>query len=417
MQQGLAALRVVDLSTGIPGGYCARLLADAGADVVKVEPPGGDPWRAWSAGGAAGRRRRRRRAVPVPPPRHALGGRPSGRPGGRGARRRRRRRDRELRAVGVRPAALARRASGPRSCARSRRTGAPGPYAERPTTEFIVQAESGGLVGRGSVRSVPFQAGGRTSEWLAGTFSGDGGRGGRAARGSDSGHGEHIDFSIAEVMTIAASSYARVHPRAASAARRSSARRARSRRRRSSRPSTATSASAPTAASSSTASCCSSSAPDLIDDDPVEHRRQTGRSGWDEWNEIVHAWTTQHTTAEIVRLASELRIPVAPVHGGENILECDHFVARDVFVDDADGHVQDAAPPVAHGRRGPAAAAPGAAPRRAHRRDRAAHAGARRRSPATTPTLPLGGRAGARPHRVVGRPDRRRRDSPRSAPT
>ncbi|HEY3672081.1 MAG TPA: CoA transferase, partial [Acidimicrobiia bacterium] len=45
MQQGLAALRVVDLSTGIPGGYCARLLCDAGADVVKVEPPGGDPWR------------------------------------------------------------------------------------------------------------------------------------------------------------------------------------------------------------------------------------------------------------------------------------------------------------------------------------------------------------------------------------
>src|SRR5438270_4798076 len=52
MQQGLAALRVVDLSTGIPGGYCCRLLADAGADVVKVEPPGGDPWRSWSAGGA-----------------------------------------------------------------------------------------------------------------------------------------------------------------------------------------------------------------------------------------------------------------------------------------------------------------------------------------------------------------------------
>ena len=58
---------------------------------------------------------------------------------------------------------------------------------------------------------------------------------------------------------------------------------------------------------------------------------------WDEWNEIVHAWTTQHTTADIVRRASELRIPVAPVHSGENILDCDHFVARHVFVDDATG--------------------------------------------------------------------------------
>ena len=32
----------------------AKLFADAGADVVKVEPPGGDPLRAWSASGATG---------------------------------------------------------------------------------------------------------------------------------------------------------------------------------------------------------------------------------------------------------------------------------------------------------------------------------------------------------------------------
>ena len=51
----------------------------------------------------------------------------------------------------------------------------------------------------------------------------------------------------------------------------------------------------------------------------------------------MHAWTTRHATAEIVRLASELRIPVAPVHGPANILECDHFVARGIFVDDASG--------------------------------------------------------------------------------
>ena len=36
-------LRVIDFSYGIAGGYCTKLLADAGADVVKVEPPGGDP--------------------------------------------------------------------------------------------------------------------------------------------------------------------------------------------------------------------------------------------------------------------------------------------------------------------------------------------------------------------------------------
>ena len=37
----LTGLRVVDLSTGIPGGYCSKLLADGGADVVKVEPSAG----------------------------------------------------------------------------------------------------------------------------------------------------------------------------------------------------------------------------------------------------------------------------------------------------------------------------------------------------------------------------------------
>jgi crotonobetainyl-CoA:carnitine CoA-transferase CaiB-like acyl-CoA transferase len=38
----LHGLRVLDLSLWQPGQYATRLLADLGADVVKVEPPGGD---------------------------------------------------------------------------------------------------------------------------------------------------------------------------------------------------------------------------------------------------------------------------------------------------------------------------------------------------------------------------------------
>ncbi|MCC7426206.1 MAG: CoA transferase [Alphaproteobacteria bacterium] len=46
----LAGLRVVELGHYIAGPVCARLLADMGAEVIKIEPPGtGDPFRAWGA--------------------------------------------------------------------------------------------------------------------------------------------------------------------------------------------------------------------------------------------------------------------------------------------------------------------------------------------------------------------------------
>src|SRR5882672_12553223 len=47
----LAGVRVLDLSRLVAGNMLSLQLADFGADVIKVEPPAGDPLRDWRDGG------------------------------------------------------------------------------------------------------------------------------------------------------------------------------------------------------------------------------------------------------------------------------------------------------------------------------------------------------------------------------
>jgi crotonobetainyl-CoA:carnitine CoA-transferase CaiB-like acyl-CoA transferase len=45
----LARLKVLEIGHYIAGPFCTRILADLGAEVIKIEPPGGDPVRGWGA--------------------------------------------------------------------------------------------------------------------------------------------------------------------------------------------------------------------------------------------------------------------------------------------------------------------------------------------------------------------------------
>lgn len=47
MASFLNGIRVLDLGQFLPGPYCAQILSDMGAEVIKLEAPGGDPMRAF----------------------------------------------------------------------------------------------------------------------------------------------------------------------------------------------------------------------------------------------------------------------------------------------------------------------------------------------------------------------------------
>src|ERR1700690_4269598 len=49
MTTALEGLQVLDFTWGLPGAIATMVLGDNGAEVIKIEPPGGDPQREMAA--------------------------------------------------------------------------------------------------------------------------------------------------------------------------------------------------------------------------------------------------------------------------------------------------------------------------------------------------------------------------------
>jgi len=331
----LESVRVVDCSVGIAGSYCAKLFGDAGAEVVKAEPPDGVPLRSWScsgtvAGGQDGALFRYlhhgHRSVVVGPGGADLAELVLGAdvvvtdPAG-------------VAGVCRDPAGFADRHPGLVVVSVSP-YGLTGPYASRPASELTIQAESGGLAIRGRPDRAPFQAGGGTTEWVTGAYAAVGALA-ALRRAQRCGHGELVDVSWFEVANLTLTTFADLFDSVRGRPDLDGGRPARSLE----SPSVEPTRDGFVGFNTNTRQQFEDflvliGRPELLDADPSWAVVSNRSARWEEWNAIVHAWTTAHTTDEIVEQAALLRIPVTPVTDAPMLLGLDLSVERGVFVND-----------------------------------------------------------------------------------
>lgn len=324
----LDGFTVIDLSTGIAGAYCTKMLADGGAEVVKVEPPQGDPLRYWSASGAetagdgalfsflSGGKR----SVVTDPDRDTalvdrlLSGADA--------------------VIWSRGSALAEHpAFAPHQITRDHPQlivtaitpfGLDGPWSDRPATEFTLQAWSGGIfgIGRGSQDRPPAFVGGQVGEYLAGAYASALTLASWFARRD---RGDLLDLSMLETQIMGLTYYPVTYFEMLGKPWRDT--------RRLTVPGIASAKDGLVDVGCGTAQqwfdlCAMTGHPEWIDEDsPLSITEQANEKA-----EEIYAWFKEQTVEEIRDLATAFRIPNAPVGNGANVTELDHFQARQVFV-------------------------------------------------------------------------------------
>ncbi|KUH80263.1 MULTISPECIES: CoA transferase [unclassified Mycobacterium] len=330
---------VIDLSSGIAGAYCTKLLADGGATVVKVESPEGDPLRTWSASGA--------RIEPgsdgalfsfLSCSKYSVVVDPQSADDVELLRGLLRSADAVVWSRGSTVAALDEFAPAAIADAYSDLTvtaispfGLEGPWADKPATEFTVQAWSGGVIGlgRGAQDRAPLFVAGQIGEWLTGAF---------AAAGTMATAAGLVDVSMLETEILSLTYYSVSFHDALGRPFRD--------RRRLTIPGVASAADGLVALGCGTAQqwfdlCAMVGHDEWIDE-------QADLSITEQANihaEQIYAWVRDNRVEDILELSSAFRIPNAPVGNGANVTSFDHFEERGTFVTNPrDGFTQPGAP-------------------------------------------------------------------------
>jgi crotonobetainyl-CoA:carnitine CoA-transferase CaiB-like acyl-CoA transferase len=337
---------VTDLSTGLAGAYCTKLFADGGADVIKIEPPGGDPLRraaestkafpdgdgalfkflsaskqsvvadandpadlglvrslvadadviVWSAGSPLAE------LAPFGPvAMHEA--------------------DRSAVVVVITPFGL------------------DGPWRDRPCTEFTLQALCGGQVQRGTTDRPPLMCGGQPGEWAAGVYAAIGGLA-SLRRAVTTGVGDLVDVAILDSLLFSQPMFPVTFADIAGRPLRPY--------RSSNLPGIHPTKDGYVSLQVATGQqwldfCIMVGREDWLDDERLVRMeyRALHRSSL---VAAIDAWTEMHSTAEIVELATLLRIPVAEVGNGENLPQFEHLLEQHFFNMNPAGFVQPAPP-------------------------------------------------------------------------
>jgi crotonobetainyl-CoA:carnitine CoA-transferase CaiB-like acyl-CoA transferase len=315
----LEGVHVVDLSGGLAGAYCGKLLADAGADVVVVEEPGPAATRWPETPGLFDFLHTSKRSV------H------------RGHEARLVRTADVIIADPARDVALARQAAPSQVIVTISPFGSTGPWINRPATEFTLQATCGSTGGRGLPGQTPLSTGGLLGEWLAGTYAAVGAL---AAwwRSSRTGRGDHVDVAMLDCMAVAMVTFPSVFAEFAASCGRppmfASTRKVEV-------PSIEPTADGWVNFTTNSAQQFADfglliGRPEISGDE--RYARATQRfSHREEFWEMTRAYTLPRTSATVLDEAGLLRIPVAPVLDGSTVITFEQFVARGVFVEHPSG--------------------------------------------------------------------------------